>query len=263
MGCTGVNACRVEHTSTQLEQKHGDRVSAILLERRVLLLSNMSCFRNQQRDRRDVWNARLLQWCRYDGDFEMPCLPVCRVIPTRLTAFSEARTKSADESFIHCYEDDYRFERLWREPSRYLPLIRAYGGAIAPDFSVYREMPLPQQMYNVFRSRVIGYWWSRSGVTVVPNVRWGDERTYKFCFDGLPTDSVLAFGTHGCVKHVDDRRHVLDGFLVMLERLAPKAVIVYGSASEKIFPPMFARDVEIIRFESGYSRSHLRKTEVI
>jgi hypothetical protein len=144
-----------------------------------------------------------------------------------------------------------------------LPLIQSYGGAIAPDFSVYREMPIWQQMYNISRSRTIGYWWSRNGITVVPNVRWGDARTYDFCFDGLPHDSVVAVGTHGCVKHKDDKRYFMDGFLKMLEVIKPKAILVYGSASDKIILPLFVCNVEIIRFDSDFSRSRLKIKGVV
>ena len=209
------------------------------------------------RDRCDVWNAELLHGCKYDGDYDMPVLPICDIVPQSLIAFTKARAKSknADGSFVHCYEDDYKFECLWRQSKRYLPLMKSYGGAIAPDFSVYREMPIAQQIFNVFRSRAMGYGWTRNGIHVIPNVRWGDERTHKFCFDGLPTNSVLAVGTHGCVKHIDDRHYFIDGFMAMLERLCPKAIVVYGSASDKIFPPLFACNVEIIRFESDFSRS--------
>jgi hypothetical protein len=210
-------------------------------------------------DRRDVWNAKLLHWCKFDGKYEMPAIPVCNVVPHKLTAFTEAKTSNGDGSFLHFYMDAYRYERIWRNPMPYLPRVQAYAGAIAPDFSVYREMPLVQQMFNIYRSRVIGYWWSRNGVVVVPNARWGDERTYEFCFDGLPKNSVVAVGTHGCVKHIDDRRHFFNGFMVMLERIQPKAIIIYGSASDKIIPPLFVCKVKIIRFESDFSRLHKKE----
>jgi hypothetical protein len=211
------------------------------------------------RDRRDVWNADLQKLCKYDGYFEMPVLPVCHEIPQKLTAFSKAKIETADASFLHFFEDDYKFERIWRDPHRYLSRIQAYGGVISPDFSVYREMPLLQQMYNIFRSRVIGQWLSRNGVIVVPNIRWGDERTYDCCFDGLPKNSVLAIGTHGCAKHIDDRRCLFDGLMIMRERLQPKAIVVYGSSSERILPPLFMSGIELISFKSDYSLSRQRE----
>jgi len=209
-------------------------------------------------DRRDVWNAGLLRGCKFEGKYEMPALPACEYIPEKLTSFTDAKIKAADNAFIHYFEDDYKFEQIWKTPKKYLPLKQAYGGAIAPDFSVYREMPLLQQAYNIFRSRVIGYWWAKNDIRVIPSARWGDRRTYDFCFDGLPKKSVIAVGTHGCVKHFDDKRYFVDGFMKMLEVIMPKTVLVYGSTSDKIFPPLFVYGVEIIGYESDFSRSRKR-----
>jgi len=222
-------------------------------------MSKTFLLRPKPQDRRDVWNANLIFGCRFDGEYEMPVLKSCDCIPEKLTAFTNAKIKLADNSFIHFYEDDYLFERIWRFPKRYLRLIAAYGGAIAPDFSVYREMPLAQQIYNVFRSRALGYWLSKNGIYVIPNVRWGDERSYKFCYDGLPKNSIVAIGTHGCVKHMDDRRYFFNGLIEMLNRITPKKIIVYGSASDRIIPSLLVCNVEIIHFESDLSRVHKRK----
>jgi hypothetical protein len=211
------------------------------------------------RDRRDVWNAELFHGCDYVGKYEMPMLTACDCVPPSVTAFSDASEEKADGSFLHFYEADYKFEQIWRNPKRYLPLIKAYGGAIAPDFSIYREMPLSLQIYNTFRSRAVGYWWSRNGVKVIPNASWGDKRSYEFCFSGIPKNSTIAIGTHGCVKRISDRRYFLDAFLKMLDSLTPKRIIVYGSASDKIIPPLFVSDIEIVCFESKFSLTHKRK----
>jgi hypothetical protein len=111
------------------------------------------------------------------------------------------------------------------------------------------------RFFNIFRSRAIGYWWSQNGIQVIPNVRWGDQRSYDFCFDGLPRNSVIAVGSHGCTKRIEDKRHYFNGFMKMLEAIDPKTVLIYGSASHKIIPPLFAGNIEIIRFESDFSVS--------
>lgn len=51
------------------------------------------------------------------------------------------------------------------------------NGNNRPDYSLYRDMPLSMQIWNVFRSRALGYMQSNR-VKVVPNVRFSDERTY-------------------------------------------------------------------------------------
>jgi len=225
------------------------------------LTQKIALLRTKPKDRRDVWNAGLLDGCRFDGKYEMPMLPKCSIVPDKLTAFSDAKIDKADGSFIHTFQDDYKFERLRRRPRRYLRLLLSYGGAIAPDFSVYRAMPLSLQINSVFRSRALGYWWAKNGVTVVPNVRWGDERSYEFCFDGLPQGSVVAVGTHGCIKRIRDRNYFLEGFFVMLERIRPTTVIVYGAASDDIFLPLFVAGygVEIVVFPSKFSCSHAKE----
>jgi hypothetical protein len=207
-------------------------------------------------NRKDVWNASLLQGAKYDGKWEMPIVPACHIEPTNLTAFTRAKRNLSDNSFLHFYQDDYKFERVWRNPKQYLDLLKSYGGAISPDFSVYREMPLSQQLESVYKNRVLNFWWSKNGIPVIPNVRWGDKRTYEFCFDGLPQNSVLAVGTYGSVKHVCDRNCFMDGFFEMVDRLNPKAVVVYGSTSDKIFLPLFSWKIRIIPFESELSQIH-------
>ena len=83
---------------------------------------------------------------------------------------------------FHFFEDDYLFERLWRNPKIYLPILKQYNGVILPDFSLYRDMPLVMQLWNIYRSRAIGCWLQSNGIKVIPDVRFGDERTYHCCF---------------------------------------------------------------------------------
>ena len=62
------------------------------------------------------------------------------------------------------YEDDYRFERIWRNPRQYLNVLKRYNGVILPDFSLYRDMPLVMQLWNIYRSRAIGFWLQLNGI---------------------------------------------------------------------------------------------------
>ena len=52
--------------------------------------------------------------------------------------------------------------------------------------------------------RAFGYWYSTFGGAVINNVRWGEEDTISWCFDGIPRNSVIAIGTIGSVlRHVE------------------------------------------------------------
>jgi len=37
----------------------------------------------------------------------------------------------------------------------------------------------------MYRNRAVGYWLQSNGIDIVPNVRWSDERSYSFAFEGL------------------------------------------------------------------------------
>lgn len=94
---------------------------------------------------------------------------------------------------------------------------------------------------------------------MIPNVRWGDERSYAFCFDGVQTGKPVAVGTHGCIRHREDRRYFRQGLEVMLSRLHPSAVLVYGQAPESLFQPCREAGVPICRFDSDIHAAHCRE----
>lgn len=95
-------------------------------------------------------------------------------------------------------------------------------------------MPLAMQIWNTYRNRALGYWLEKNNIKVIPNVRWGDERTFEFCFDGIRKESIISVGTYGNIKHTSDREYFLDGFIRMNENIKPKKVILYGSLFEEL-----------------------------
>jgi len=204
---------------------------------------------------KDVFNAFLVEFAIYAGFFEFPIIEPTYEIPNRLISFSKCIASKNYDAWVHFYEDDYLFERLWRNPQKYLDILKRYNGVILPDFSLYRDMPLIMQLWNIYRSRAIGCWLQRHGVKVIPNIRYGDKRTYKFCCDGISNKCVIAVGTHGTLKNKIDRKIFSEGLEVVVARLNPKAIIVYGSAPDSIFIKYKKQGIAIYHFESDFSAS--------
>ena len=205
---------------------------------------------------KDVFNAFLVENADYEGIFEIPVISPTYEIPNRLIPFSKCISSKDCDAWVHFYEDDYLFERIWNNPRRYLKILKKYNGVILPDFSLYRDMPLSMQIWNIYRSRAIGNWLHENGVTVIPNIRYGDKRTYRCCCDGISEKCVIAVGSHGTLKNKDDRRCFIEGLEVVVKRLRPKAIIVYGSAPDIIFDNYRKQGIEIIQFDSGIAISH-------
>lgn len=81
------------------------------------------------------------------------------------------------------------------------------GSALTGFQYVYREAPLPyemhplMQLYNTFRNRWCGAYFASEGMRVIPTVSWGDERSFAFCFEGIPKGSTVAVSTYMVSEH--------------------------------------------------------------
>ena len=121
-------------------------------------------------------------------------------------------------------------------------------------------MPLVMQMWNTYRGRALAVWLQNNNVEIIPNVRFGDERSFSFCFDGIEEDNTIAVGTHGCIKRKEDKIFFKVGLARMVQRLSPKTIIVYGSAPDNIFKPYKDMGINIIALESEFSKSRRQVT---
>lgn len=148
----------------------------------------------------DVFKSFLVENASYYGDLEIPILNGTSEIPDELVLFSKAKNFYINKKWICFYEDDSKIECIWNSPRKYLEIMKRARGVILPDFSVFRDMPLVQQNWNIYRSRAIGTWLESKGVEIIPNLRWADSRTYETCCLGIKENSTIAIGTHGIVK---------------------------------------------------------------
>lgn len=216
----------------------------------------MSLFNYQRNGCKDVFNAFLVKNAKYDSKFDIPLINSEYVLPKKLIAFSKAVSATDYDCFVHFYEDDVSFERLWRQPKKYLQKLKKYQGVITPDFSVYRDMPFAMQQWNIYRSRALGVWLQENNVPTIVNIRWGDERTYRLSCAGVEPNGIIAVGSHGCIKNNRDRSYFSSGLSYVVNSLNPKTVIVYGSTPDAIFRTYKRQGIQIVQFDSDFAISH-------
>ena len=217
---------------------------------------------NEKFNNYDVFHAFLVENADFDGYIELPVIKASDELPEKVVTFSKAMSKSWSDfdCWVVFYEHDKEFERLWNNPKQYLDKLKKFKGVISPDFSLYRNMPLVMQMWNTYRGRALAVWLQNNDVEIIPNVRFGDERTFSFCFDGIEENKTVAVGTHGCIKRKEDKIFFKIGLARMVQRLSPKIIIVYGSAPDNIFKPYKDMGIKIIAFESEFSKSRKQVT---
>lgn len=96
-------------------------------------------------------------------------------------------------------------------------------------------MQLAMQIWNIYRNRAIAYWLQNNNIEIIPNVQWGDEKSYSFCFDGIPKYSTVAISTNGCIKSVYEKYIFKRGLNKMIEIIKPEVIINYSYMPSDIF----------------------------
>ena len=107
-------------------------------------------------------------------------------------------------------------------------------------------MPLCLQIANTYMSRAVGHYFQSQGLYVIPNVRWGDERSYttielpeRFAFLGIEKHSIVAISTYGCIRGKENKHYFREGLEAMIECLEPEVILVYGAMPDSVFCPFY------------------------
>ena len=210
----------------------------------------------------DGFRPDLVENAIFDGIFEIPQLE--RVlnysIPEKVIPFSLRNRTSDFSDLVVFFEKDRMFRELLQKPEDYTEDLRRFSGGITtPDCSLYRDSPLSVQIANTYKNRALGYFYQKQGLTVIPTVRWGDERSYlktvfpeSFAFLGIPTNSVVAIGTYGCIRGKENKFYFEEGLEAMLTTLQPNTVIVYGRMPDNVFE-QYSKDTTFIHFDDWTS----------
>lgn len=215
----------------------------------------MSKYNSTRSGCKDVFHAFLVKNATYDHSLEIPCLKTEKRVPDKLISFSKAISSKETDSWVHFYEDDVKFERLWNKPNKYLSILKKFNGVITPDFSVYRDMPLVMQQWNIYRSRAIGHWLQENDIPVIPNVRFGDSRTFEASCAGIEKNGVISIGSHGCIKLLRERSYFEEGLAYIIKKLEPSTIVVYGSAPDNIFLRYIDNGIKVVQFDSEFMLS--------
>ena len=162
------------------------------------------------------------------GRFDIPILEPCNMIPDALISFNYARTSETTDCGLHFYIDDYQFQRVWNRPQNYLTLLSRYQCVLTPDFSLYMDMPESMKIWNTYRSRFLGAFWQAHGLNVIPTLQYASPASFDYCFDGIPSESVVSVSTVGVMNDHSAMITWRLGMREALERLRPSCVLLYG-----------------------------------
>lgn len=210
---------------------------------------------------KDIWNSFMLDGALLTVNDIPYCPTTAMTVPKEIITWDIAKSiyKKAyplnncfsHDAFICWYMDDYKFDGqngIWRDYTHVLKIVRHFAGIITPDFSTYQDFPEPIKIYNTYRMRTFGYWLGRNGINVINNVRWGSSESFRYCFDGIEQNSIVAIGTIvGNPRKIEDRTRFENGLNHLISTLEPHTIIVYGSAKYHCFDELSKkRNIHII-----------------
>lgn len=170
-----------------------------------------------------------------DGEWGFPIIKRQKLDLSDIELIACSDTSKADTlnlyKGIHHFTDDYRFESLYNHPDRCIEKYKKYRFVLTPDYSLYAEMDLWRQIESIGKNRWVGANWQKHGMTVIPTLSWGKPSSYKFCFDGIERNSIVAVGMIGCKQ---GKIPFMKGYKQMLNAIEPSAIICFGKPFEEM-----------------------------
>ena len=184
------------------------------------------------------------------GKYEIPEMFPTNTTGDKFLRFMDYKTINDPENYIaHFYYDDYKFIQAWRNPDKYVKMLREFKAVVSPDFSLYTDFPVALQILSCYRRQWCGAYWQSLGIDVIPDVVWGEKKSYDFCFDGIPKHSTVAVSTVGVANDKNWNNGIgtlfKDGYNEMMNRLEPTTILWYGAMNEEL-------EGNIIRIPSYY-----------
>jgi hypothetical protein len=146
----------------------------------------------------------------------------------KIKQFSSFSRNTDLDAFLMFYQEDHKFQRVWLRPTSYIDGIKKHTGAFSPDFSLYTDCPKPMQQWSHYKKQWCGAYWQSLGIKVIPTVGWSDENSYDFCFEGIPTESVVTVSASGIVNDKVGKELFIQGYNKMMEVLNPSLILFFS-----------------------------------
>lgn len=187
----------------------------------------------------DSFQAFLVDGAKFTSEEEYPIIEdwmVSQNPPANIMPFHKAITYRGDLStyFIYFYSPDKTFERIRRNPKKYLEFFKRCGGIIGFDYSVHTDMPLVKQKAQLNDNLSLSLYFAKNGIPIIPNCRGGSDELNDEYLNAFPKRSYIALGVHGFVKLSQQKHEWRLWVAKVIEKLEPKGLVVVGQLPKDI-----------------------------
>ena len=179
----------------------------------------------------------------YCGKYDLPYIRCPNLVdPDYLALYSETfNYHKTERTFICFYQYDIKFdsirglfEAIYHNDvkllEKYKVRFKGVRYAIAPDYSEVGDIPRIENLYRLFKSRIVSLWLClECNVIVIPNVTYASENYFDVMLDGMEDTEIVAFSVKGSMKEQSERKLLLKAIKYTVDNLKRlKKIIVYS-----------------------------------
>lgn len=188
----------------------------------------------------DSFQAFLVEDANFTKTEEYPIIEnwmIPEVPPKNIMPFDRALNYRGDLSntYVCTYARDCTFERVRKNPKKYLNFFKRCAGLIGFDFSIHSDMPIAKQKAQMNDNLSLSFYFGKQGNKLIPNIRYGIDELADEFLSAIPKHSLVAIGTHGFIKEIPQKAEWYCFLEKIINTLDPLGIIVYGKLSGNIF----------------------------
>lgn len=216
---------------------------------------------------KDSFQAFLVEGARFTNKEGYPILEewmISKEIPTKIVTFKESlkikNKEKCKEFFVCFYSPDEDFQRVRRNPGRYINYFKKFRGIIGFDYSVHYDQPPVKQKSQMNDNLALMFYYGKNGVKIIPNIRWGLDEFANEYLDAIPDNNLVAIGSHGFVHFRFQKYSYYVRINKIIEEKHPSGIIIYGTLNGKLFDelkekvPIYTYNTWIERKTEGRSK---------
>ena len=197
-------------------------------------------YKNENKEVEDSFQAFLVEGANFTKNEEYTIIEdwmISNVPPKKIMPFDKAINYQGNLSdvYICTYARDSTFERIRRNPKKYLHFLKKCGGLIGFDYSVHTDMPIVKQKSQMNDNLALSYYYGKENIKIIPNIRYGIDELADEFLSAIPKHSLIAIGTHGFIKEIPAKAEWYCLLEKILNVLEPSGIVVYGKLSGSIF----------------------------
>lgn len=180
-------------------------------------------------------------------------------IPKRVQSFSMSLTYPDYGAWLHYYEKEELCKAYTDGLSPHLKHVKKFPGSLTLDRSIgwCDHIDVQKDSDNLNKhSREL---FEANGIPNIINVRFGDKKSYPFCFRNVPKNAVLFIGNQGTQRYADYKTVQFAGTMELIKRKNPRVLLVYGSVDKRILDECKKRDISLVHYPSQCELAHAKK----